>query len=422
MTEQPKNLEISEIKKDQPAEEMAVSEVKTLDQKSDDAIIIEPKKLQVKPGGNIIIGTLNIFATPAKKRYHRFYHPQDNNYWFLHLIADAILFLAVLGILAFNVYLQFRPDANFYGANYQFINNQNLLDQAIKQPKLALEIKKEVESLNPGEKVNYILTYRNGEKFTLQDVVITANIEGEFWGEKNKLVWSKDEIPVLASLAPNQNGEIKFSSQLKPQVKQVSVDQKKFVLALWAEAVYRPKFNHQQELFVASGKVLQKISTQLTLNAFARYYSPEGDQLGFGPLPSIVGQTTKYWLFFNLENNYNDAQNILVTAKLPDNVSWTGKISTTEDRPVEYNPNNRQVNWRVSRVPAPSEFYPSIGAAFEVAIIPSADQIGQTANLLTNIQINATDSFTGQKIEQNQANITTLLTDDSKAKSDGKIR
>ena len=175
------------------------------------------------------------------------------------------------------------------------------------------------------------------------------------------------------------------------------------------------------ELYSASPKVGQKINTDLTLSSFARYYSPEGDQLGFGPLPPVVDKQTRYWIFISTESTYNNISDVAITATLPDNVKFTGKTSVTTGDNVAYDSDNRIISWKTQTVVAPSTFYPIIGCAFEVELTPKSDQIGKYASLLQNIKVTGTDNFTGEKLSNSIDDITSYLQFDKTNTKSGKV-
>ena len=610
-------------------------------------ILIEPKKLQVKKGGNIVIGTLNVFITPAKKRYRRFYHPQKNKNWYWHIVIDLLLALALISLVAFNIYLWQKTDLlnsldvaistepkkinsgadityvinyhnksktklsngqltvnlpeNFIkkdvspknifsdhtntfalgdlegGANGQLkisgtawgniggtqkiktnlnfslpsgssanlastpeqksvvysysINNsllaldlttpnkisnnqpfdgvikysnqsnnqlgkivieteglnngfsllssslskhdnfwtiekieplssgqinfsgkffvpetvvnhpikinlyvelpdgQRLLQQTVEKDisivhsKLILNLTSDAKNITPGDTVEYTLRYENKETSTLKNINITAHISSDFINaNNNQRFWSANSLPALASLNPGQKGEIKFKVNTKNSITQTQASQKNFIVESWADASYNTSLDPNDTLFNISEKNIQKINTVLAIQAFARYYSPEREQLGVGPTPPVVGQKTKYWIFFSLDNSYNDLKDIILTSNLAKNVSWTMKTTATSDEDAQYNPNNNQITWTLKTIPAASSFFPPVGTGFEIQIIPSSDQAGSVADLLENIQVSATDAFTGDKITAPAKNISTKLISDHWEKSSGIVK
>lgn len=614
-----KKSEIEEVK----------TEIIVPDEKSDDAIILEPQKLDVKKGGNIIIGTLNVFTDPAKKRWQKHYHPKNRN-WHIHLIIDVILGAVILALIAANIFiltgaemgisrkveisiqleptdivsgenlsyvidyknnsktklnnakltinfpqefvlnetipstiftdhtntfdlgeidsggngqlkligiiwgevgsqqkitatLNFQPENSALrkqktvGASYNItdsrvsvelelpdkISNGQKIDGLIKykndsdfdieeviimsnlkdnnfnfefsapaltgdlwtiknlkansegqinfsgrfvadkninqienkislkislngneliqdqtsqnteivHSKLNLNLKSNETMINLGEEVIYQINYENKENFDLENVIITINFNLALANGENKVIFTKVNTPQLAKIAQGQVGEIELKIKTSTSIEQLTTSDKNLNLLSFAQATYTRPDDSNLEIFGFSQRLSQKINTDLNLKAFVRYYTDEGDQLGLGPLPPVVDSATKYWIFFNIKNNYNDTENILVTANLSDNVLWTEQISTTQDQAINFNPNNKQISWEIAKVVAPSDFFPSVGAAFEVELTPTENQVGQTANLIENIQISGTDNFTGQQITEIINNITTDLSD-----------
>ncbi len=618
-----------------PAVTQAVeAEIVKTDDGKDGAIMIKPGQIKLDKGGNIIIGTLNIFTNSAKNRYHKFYHPQKNPNWHWHIIVDSILAILVIALVAFNIYLLFparmgiehkvdlqisvQPtevisgkDATYYinyynkskyqlknaritvklpetfmlektipdniflkqsntfelgnieaGGNGQvalqgqifgslgsqkntsanmnfstrdyniyiskqatvkyflknsaidlaidapsrvsngqdfsttikyknnsdydlsqliiennlsgigynlktklpFDNNsqwridnikahsdgsitldgnftapenvsltsldfqsfvlvsdqkllQNNLNQKIEivHPQFILQLVPDKNNINPGETAKYTLNYQNKEKFDLTNPQLTAKCDGDFVAS-NSLA-----IPTPSTITAGHEGKIDFSIKLKSKLTPTRSEQKMYSISCWAEARYKMNNDPNLELFSAGPKITQKINTDLTLSAFARYYSPEGDQLGFGPLPPIVSQPTKYWIFISVESTYNDASDISITATLPGNVEFTGKTSVTTGDNILYNSDTRQISWKAQKVIAPSTFYPIIGSAFEVKLTPLAREIGQYAPLLQNIQVSGTDNFTNEKISTKVEDVTSNLQFDKINKSNSKV-
>ncbi|MBI5254583.1 hypothetical protein HY932_02270, partial [Candidatus Falkowbacteria bacterium] len=92
-----------------------------------------------------------------------------------------------------------------------------------------------------------------------------------------------------------------------------------------------------------------KIGTALNLDAEARYYTNDGDQLGRGPLPPRIGKETKYWALFKITNTTSNVTNVKLTATLPDYVRWTGKTSVSEGNAIQYDEINKAISWSVSK-------------------------------------------------------------------------
>lgn len=155
----------------------------------------------------------------------------------------------------------------------------------------------------------------------------------------------------------------------------------------------------------------QKITRELQLGAAVHYNLAEGDQLGVGPLPPQVGESTKYWIFFSPSTNYFTVKDVAVTAELPANVEFTGHTSVTSENDVAYDEATRRISWQISELKNTEDLLPP-GAAFQLAIIPTADQVGKPAKLLINIRITGQDSITKQSISAKISDLTTKINED----------
>jgi len=365
------------------------------------------EKAVVKTKPRIIIGTLNIFMNPARNRFHKFYHPKKNRHWHWHMIIDSAMLLAVLLLIVTNIVLITIPD----GAVKNYFPNiiKPVIEQS-KKPELNLSVVLDKKVIHPGEKFTATISYKNIGKNSAKDVNVFLNINSEFYSGKRQIVWTPTEIETLKEIKTGESGEIKFTGALNTNFEQQSDSQTRFVLMLNGESQYSAD-GLADKLSTNSNKVLAKISTVFSVQAFSRYYSAEGEQLGRGPLPPVAGEPTILWLFLNAETKYNDVKNILVTAALADGVTLTSRQSATSEQGITYNENNRQITWSIEKLIAPSSFYPEIGVGFEVSFTPTPEQTGSVASLLTNIKVSGEDSFTGEQFSYTLPDITTKTVD-----------
>lgn len=146
------------------------------------------------------------------------------------------------------------------------------------------------------------------------------------------------------------------------------------------------------QIFNQPGAALDvPLATELTLSTEARYYTPEGDQLGRGPLPPAAGQTTRYWIFVRLLNTTNAVRDLAFRTTLAPGVTFTGKQSVTIGPELSADASGA-VSWRYPSIPPHSE----TGLYFEVAVQPARDQIGRTLPLTGPIIVMATDDAVGK--------------------------
>lgn len=147
------------------------------------------------------------------------------------------------------------------------------------------------------------------------------------------------------------------------------------------------------------------LSTELSVASEARFYSNEGDQLGRGPLPLQVGETTKYWIFVKINNTTNPVRDISFSASLSDNISFTGKQSVSIGPAINYSESNHTLNWNFRELPANSQ----TGLYFEVAVTPNPEQVGKNINLINSIKLIAHDKNTGKTFSLNNGTVNNIL-------------
>ena len=149
------------------------------------------------------------------------------------------------------------------------------------------------------------------------------------------------------------------------------------------------------------------LATQVSWTIKPVYYTDDGDQLGRGPLPPTVGETTKYWIFVQMNNGVNAIAKNNFSAVLADGVEFTGKESVSLGPSFTYDKNSNTVNWNYYLAPAQSD----IGLYFEVAATPSASQLGQTLQLVKSLTFTAEDDVTGKKLSLSSGAVFNELLD-----------
>lgn len=183
------------------------------------------------------------------------------------------------------------------------------------------------------------------------------------------------------------------------------------------------KWQAQAEYFVQGQFVKEvfelkdiKIASQLQGKAVAYYHSPQGDQLGSGPLPPLVSLPTNYWVFFNVKSD-GAFRNLVFSAKLAPGVELTDNRSLLAGD-FSYNPSLRQIIWTVPEIQAGTDSY---RLGFEVQFIPTENQLGKTPVLLSDLKYYAHDPILAEESYYNLNNITTNLDDDRLNRGQGEV-
>lgn len=291
---------------------------------------------------------------------------------------------------------------------------------SVLHPGLQITSNWSTDTAQPGEQTKLTLQIKNtgGTDFTDLNLIIplprnlinnsaTAKANGALL-KGNTLYLSSREFPTLKSLTRNQVHEIPLSITIANQPSGSS----EFSLPLSVTATIP---NHSEKFAVTANTPTIKLGTFIALTAEAHYYSPEGDQIGRGPLPPKVGKETKYWALLALTNGTSDVSTVIVSATLAPGVTWTGKTSVTRGREPVYNPTTRTLTWASSVVPANE----TVSIDFELGISPTEAQRGTIPQLLTAIRATALDPKTNKTLSANAGSLNASLPTDTIGKQKG---
>ena len=266
------------------------------------------------------------------------------------------------------------------------------------------------------EEQSFALKLVNGEDFELKDLrVIFASGNGNFrlTGLRTdgsiKSALADDNGLTLPDLPAGKTIDLGLKanfSKLKPVTDQ----------AVWLVATARYSLDGEKsERLARSPKY--KVASESVFTASGYYYSPQGDQLGIGPVPPTVDIPTTYWIFWRLDNLGNDLTDVSMSADLPDNVYLTGNKSLLAGS-LYNGPLSKRVVWSLDTAKKEGGEY---SAKFEIGVVPKLSDIGKTLELLNNIEFESTDVFCSKKISGKLKDINTGLDTDRLLKGRGRV-
>lgn len=233
------------------------------------------------------------------------------------------------------------------------------------------------------------------------DLIATAK-ENKLTISGNELIADKKTRTSFFDGSPGASDEFIINLKLLPFFK--TNGQKTLEIKVIAEAVL-PENIEQKITTESSEKISINLATQINWIIKPVYYTDEGDQLGRGPLPPVVGEDTKYWLFAEINNGLNPIENNYFSAELGDGIKLTGKESVTIGSKFIYNKDNNSISWSHPSVPANS----SVGLYFEVVTTPNASQVGKNIILIKNAEYRAKDSVVNKEINLKYGQIDNTL-------------
>jgi len=158
---------------------------------------------------------------------------------------------------------------------------------------------------------------------------------------------------------------------------------------------------------------LTEVDSRLSLKTFALFYTPQGDQIGVGSVPPVVGNYTAYWLILQVNNTNNKIKDFKLTAKVPANIEFTNIYNVTDGNQIIFNEKTRELEWQIDSVSAfAGIFNAAPEARIQLALTPTTDQIGKSPILLANIVATATDDATGAFLAASSKDATTAIFSD----------
>ncbi len=280
-------------------------------------------------------------------------------------------------------------------------------------------------SLNQGENINYVLTYRNEGSIGLRDVIITVEIKssildfsklnlknGAYKSSNHSIIWkAAPDIPELASLEAGEEGKVSFSVPVKERIEINEESDKNFVTEIIAK-VDSPDIATYlgAERLVASEKIYLKLNSKVILEATGYYNN--SNITNTGPLPPRIGEETTYALHWLITNISNDLVDVKVEAALPTWGRWKNEIYPKNEN-IEFNSRTNKIVWNVGNVGSgtgvldhPRE------VSFRVSVVPEINQVGKQIEILSSSVLTAKDEFTGNEIRKEVEAKTSALKED----------
>lgn len=288
---------------------------------------------------------------------------------------------------------------------------------------------------NPGDFMDYEISYKNNTDIGLKELVLKAKLEGKMYDfttlkadkanfdEANRvLTWSAASNPDFLVLEPAKEGKINFSVRLKDRFPIESAYDKNFSVkvSLDLETPTVP-FGFAEGKLSTSSQIETKINTRLIINAKGYYYDSTSGIANQGPIPPKVGETTSYTIHWELVNLSNDAKNVQLKATLPQGVDWADRFSVSNnEQGFSYNSRTKQIVWDIGDLSATvGVALPVYRAVFQISITPSTNQAGSFIDLIGETMVVGADEFTGVSLTGTDSAISTTLPDDPAIGSQG---
>ncbi len=293
---------------------------------------------------------------------------------------------------------------------------------AVAAPELQVQISTAVKTATPGESVP--LTLALSASRPLAHVRTHLRVEGPFKTNaplvsgdgrlvsEQEMMWQFDTL----SDSHRRTATVRIPRDIENPSESDSSDV--YEIRITPRGSYDDGTGQRIEV---TGQVIRiPLSSPIELSASARYFSPEGEQLGRGPLPPRIGSATRYLVFISPRGNFHPVNEVSGAAQLGDNVAWTGKVLSGAEY-LSYDEKKKVVSWNFGSLPPYNTQNGTVGAIFELSLTPNAEDFGTEPILLRTPSLSAVDAVTGKKNEYAHQTLTTRLTNDTQAAEKSRV-
>jgi hypothetical protein len=217
--------------------------------------------------------------------------------------------------------------------------------------------------------------------------------EGYYDASARAIRYDDTNIPSLAEIRAGD--ERSFTFRVKPDEGQTTAG---FTVLV---EVYAKRGDEAAESLIGTATAEAKYASTPLLGSQVGYST--GSFTDSGAVPPVVGTKTSYTVTLVVEAGVNDMTSGIVTASLPNYVSWLEQVKG--DGAVSYDAEKKQIRWVVGDISAGKK--KSID--FQVELLPTASQVGRTAVLVGAQELRTTDRFTGTTLRAVTRDLTNEL-------------
>lgn len=285
------------------------------------------------------------------------------------------------------------------------------------------------QAVNFGSTLNYSLSYSNRGQESLSDVVIMAVVEGDLvdWSSlkdrykgqrrSNSIIWTKNEVPDLRELLPDKEGKIDFSINI-PSFNESDLG-KDFQIRSYAQFNVGGADIKEDNTDNRSNTIVSKINSDLRFSEQIRYFDEDNVPVGSGPLPPKVGEKSVFKVFWRLDNNLHELNNVRVEYALPAYIGFDGREESDFGN-VYFDTNSRRIVWSFDHWDDASYQHQ---ASFYISLTPRSEDRNKIMVLSNGAAVSALDIDTQESISLKSQAKTTRLEDDDIASlnNDGRV-
>ncbi len=287
----------------------------------------------------------------------------------------------------------------------------------INDPQLIISTEVDKSSANYSDELVYKFYYQNREAQALKNVTIDLASANPNLEISSTAILDSDNAKInnqiisLGNIASGASGNFR-----------VAIKYRRLKLAKNQDMFLRMTLQYKLDedlLKYNLNSVKTRLISDLRLKSGAYYYSPQGDQLGIGPLPPTVGINTHYWVFWEIDNYGNPLKSFKISGALPAGVDF-GNTKSIGAGNLHFGEIGSRVAWDIDEIPE-SAGIDNYRVGFVLSLTPESSDVGQVLKLLSDINYTAYDSYANKTISGTLPDLDTNLAQDVLASGRGTV-
>jgi len=313
-----------------------------------------------------------------------------------------------------------------FDKEYLFLSESKIV--TIKPSSLSFQIVlgERAEVVIPGERIAYVLIYRNNTDIDLKDLTIKAQLIGEmfdinsiqtnakFSSSNNTITWDHKDFEELKRLKAGESGQVAFAIDTLDKHPIRRLNDKDFTLIVDGriESPTVP-FAIEADGTVNTNRLESKVTGKIEVGASAYFRDAVSGIINGGAMPPRVGSPTNLTIHWNLTNYGTDVEDVEVRARLADGATFTGKTKSNTSNVPKLDPDTGEVVWRVGKLIATTGVLSEKPEAiFQIEVTPNSSNEGKYVSIVGTTEVVGNDEFTETIIKGEDSVLTTRLEDD----------
>ncbi|MGC9046662.1 MAG: hypothetical protein ACP5IC_00895 [Minisyncoccia bacterium] len=284
-----------------------------------------------------------------------------------------------------------------------------------------------------GDRLNYVINYRNNSGISLSNIIITAKLTGYLFDfsslrtdgsidtVNNTITWSGYQRQNLKLFPSNSSDSVSFSINLVKTFPIYKISDKNFLLKVDV-SIISPTVPY----YIKSNQTSAQVSLNtpvvgaLVLTPTLYHRDPNSGFVNKGSLPPTVNQPTDYTVHLIVDSYAADFSKVVVSANLFPGVKWLNNFKSNVSSTVVYDPYAQKLQWSIDKIYANRGILTDpVELIFQIEAIPNVTQVYRPQPLVSPININAHDDFSGLDISSVASSLdTTSLGDANLNRSD----